>query len=115
MSLEAALARLQSALDAEREALIGLDGEALRQAGESKLAALDDVGAQLQAGANRESAQPALDRAFAQHQSNAALLQRRRQETRWLLQTLGVLAPPSDYDAQGGRGGGPQSRRLAEA
>jgi len=46
VSLDAALERLSNALDDERAALIALDGEALRAAGERKLAALDEVGSE---------------------------------------------------------------------
>ena len=45
----------------------------------------------------------------------ANLLMRRRQETSWLLQALGAVAPESAYNARGGRGDTPLNRHLAEA
>jgi len=115
VSLDAALERLSNALDDERAALIALDGEALRAAGERKLAALDEVGSEAACEPDRPGLNARLRSAYEQHQGNAALLMRRRQETTWLLQSLGAFTPASAYDASGGRVGAALPRHIAEA
>lgn len=115
MSIDAALERLSAALEDERAALIALDGDALRAAGERKLAALDEVGAEAANQLDRPGLKARLRSAFEQHQGNAALLMRRRQETSWLLQSLGAVSPASAYDASGGRADSALPRRIAEA
>jgi hypothetical protein len=115
MSLDAALERLSDALDAERAALIALDSEALRAAGERKLAALDEVGTEAVDQLERPGLRARLQDAYERHLGNAALLLRRRQETSWLLQCMGAIAPASAYDAQGGRSDSALTRHIAEA
>jgi hypothetical protein len=115
VSLDAALERLSAALEDERAALIALDGDALRAAGERKLAALDEVGTEAASQPDRPGLRARLRSAYEQHQGNAALLMRRRQETTWLLQSLGAISPASAYDANGGRVDAALPRRIAEA
>jgi hypothetical protein len=115
MSFEVALSALEAALEGERAALVALDSDALLRFGEQKLAALDQIGAAASGDAVPAAVESRLRLAFEQHQGNASLLLRRRQETSWLLQTLGAVAPASAYDAHGGRNDSPLPRRLAEA
>lgn len=110
-----ALDQLMRALDGERDALVALDGEALRSAGEAKLAALDAVGACLGEGAPPAELEGPLRRAYEQHQANAELLLKRRQETGWLLKMLGAVDPAAAYDASGDRRDAAVTRRIAEA
>lgn len=110
-----ALDRLTEALLGEREALVALDGEALRVAGESKLAALDAISACLGEGTPPMGLEEPLRRAFDMHQANAELLHRRRQETSWLLKMLGAVAPATAYDSSGDRRDAAVTRRIAEA
>jgi hypothetical protein len=110
-----ALDRLTQALLGERAALVALDGEALRGAGESKLAALDAIAACLGAGAPPVVLEDPLRKAFELHQANAELLMRRRQETSWLLKMLGAVDTASAYDASGDRRDAAVTRRIAEA
>ena len=110
-----ALERLTQALLGEREALVALDGEALRGAGESKLAALDAIASCLGEGTPPAQLEEPLRRAFELHQANAELLLRRRQETSWLLKMLGAVAPAAAYDSSGDRRDAAVTRRIAEA
>lgn len=110
-----ALDRLQALLLEEREALIRLDGAALAGHAQDKIALLAEL--------NAELAQIELDGALQSriaelaelHVANGALLQRRRQETSWLLQTLGAASPASAYDPMGSRDMQRISRTLAQA
>ncbi len=115
MNASEALEQLMCALNGEREALVALDGEALRNAGEAKLAALDAVGACLGEGVPPAELEGPLRLAFEQHQANAELLLRRRQETGWLLKMLGAVDPATAYDASGDRRDAAVTRRIAEA
>lgn len=110
-----ALQSLMQAIEGERAALVALDGAALVQAGEAKLAALDRVGACLQEGPPSGESEIVLRRAYELHQANADLLLRRRQETAWLLKMLGAVDPASAYDASGDRRDYAITRHIAEA
>ncbi len=115
MNAGEALAQLMRALACERDALVALNGDALRSAGEAKLAALDAVGACLGDGAPPAEFEGPLRRAYEQHQANAELLLKRRQETGWLLKMLGAVDPATAYDASGDRRDAAVTRRIAEA
>lgn len=115
MNAGEALQQLMRALDGEREALVALDGDALRTAGEAKLAALDAVGTCIGDGAPPVDIEASLRRAYEQHQANAELLLKRRQETAWLLKMLGAVDPATAYDASGDRRDAAVTRRIAEA
>jgi hypothetical protein len=115
VNLNDALDALRTAVDEERDALIAFDGERIRSTGETKLAALDSVGEALRHGGHSSDTEARLRDLYDRHQANANLLLRRRQETSWLLQALGAVAPESAYNARGGRGDSPLNRHLAEA
>lgn len=115
MNLSSALQALHTAIDDERDALIAFDGERIRSTGEGKLAALDAVAEALSAFGHDTETEARLRDLYDRHQANANLLIRRRQETSWLLQALGAVAPESAYNARGGRGDAPLNRHLAEA
>lgn len=114
-SLLATLDRLQSVLHEEREALIRLDGEALPAFAQEKIRLLEELGAEKSAFEASGDLQARLSRLAELHVANGALLQRRRQETAWLLQTLGAAAPATAYDPLGGRDMQRISRSLAQA
>ncbi len=115
MSPVDALQGLMQAIEAERAALVVLDGAALVRAGEAKLAALDHIAACAQNGDFQGEAQAGLQKAYELHQANAELLLRRKQETAWLLKTLGAVDPASAYDASGDRRDSAITRHIAEA
>ena len=115
MSPVGALPSLMQAIEAERAALVVLDGAALVRAGEAKLAALDHIAACAQNGDFQGEAQAGLQKAYELHQANADLLLRRKQETAWLLKTLGAVDPASAYDASGDRRDSAITRHIAEA
>ncbi len=110
-----ALQSLVQAIEGERAALVALDGVALVQAGEAKLAALDRVNACLQESPRTVEAETALRKAYELHQANADLLLRRRQETSWLLKMLGAVDAAAAYDASGDRRDSAITRHIAEA
>ena len=87
---------LESALQAERRALLEHDVDALLRSTQAKLEALAD--AERTAGAEdmaRVSELHELNRA------NAVLLARRRREVNWALRQLGRTEDASAYDAKG--------------
>jgi hypothetical protein len=114
-SLAEALQILLKAIEGERSALVALDGVALVQAGEAKLAALDRISACLRDTPPGDEAESALRKAYELHQANADLLLRRRQETSWLLKMLGAVDPAAAYDASGDRRDAAITRHIAEA
>jgi hypothetical protein len=102
---------LEHALEAEREALLGHDVEALVRSTEAKLAALRAV----------EGAAPPLDahqrvQALAElNRQNGLLLARRRRAVGFALRQLGRSDGPSGYDARGKAASAYTSRALAVA
>lgn len=104
----AALDALEQALQAERQALIEHDVEALLRSTQAKLVALRQVEAMPAANAapERVSALSELNRA------NSVLLSRRRREVTWALRHLGRVEATGVYDAGGQSGIRPQARSL---
>lgn len=108
MSPRDAVADLEQALQAERQALLDHDAEALLQSTQTKLAAVRAVEA-LPAGA----VAPEQVRALSElNQANHVLLARRRREVGWALRHLGRVESAGVYDASGQSGVRPQARCL---
>ncbi|MCG6117715.1 MAG: flagellar protein FlgN [Aquimonas sp.] len=110
-----ALERLQALLEEERDALIRLDGEALSRFAQDKVGLLEALSAEQPAISADPNLQARLAELAELHIANGALLQRRRQETSWLLQTLGAASPATAYDPLGTRDMQRISRSLAQA
>lgn len=93
------LAGLAAALEAEREALIGHDVDALMRSTEAKLAALRAIEA------SPPRADEALRARFAElaelNRANGVLLARRRRAVNFALRQLGRSDPDPGYDARG--------------
>ena len=112
---EQALDQLHALLREERDALIDLDGEALARFAQDKLSLLEYLSAEQAALESDPALRSRLAELAELHVANGALLQRRRQETTWLLQTLGVAAPSTAYGRLGGHDIQRISRNLAQA
>lgn len=108
MSLTAhPLDALESALQAERRALLEHDVDALLRSTQAKLDALRE--------AERSAAATDLPRVSALHEfnrANAVLLARRRREVAWTLRHLGRAEASGVYDGTGHAGARAQSRWL---
>lgn len=89
--------RLGRALDAEHQALLRNDNEALLRANEAKLQALDGLQRQPPAASNREQLQALMER----NRRNGVLLARRQRQVRWALRHLGRIEAQADYRADG--------------
>ena len=99
---------LEQALQAERQALLSHDVDALLDSTQAKLRALRLVESQPLRGNDpaRVSALSELNRA------NSILLARRRREVNWALRHLGRVESAAVYDAGGQSGARPQVRCL---
>lgn len=96
-SLETSLDALERALDAERQALINHDVDALLGSTQAKLAALRQV-------ESRPLSEEASARVLALvdfNRANSVLLTRRRREVTWALRHLGRVESAGVYDAGG--------------
>ena len=102
------LEALERALDAERQALLDNDVDALLASTADKLAALRRA----------EAAQPGvivaerLEALRQQNQANGVLLSRRRREVGWALRHLGRVESTGVYDSRGQPGARSQARCL---
>jgi len=103
-----ALTELESALQAERRALLDHDVEALLRSTQAKLAAVR-VLQNLPSGAAEAGRVSALNEL---NQANHILLTRRRREVGWALRHLGRVEASGVYDATGQPGARPQARCL---
>jgi flagellar biosynthesis/type III secretory pathway chaperone len=108
MNAAGALADLEQALQAERQALLDHDAEALLQSTQTKLAAVRALQA-LPADAVPAERVRALSEL---NQANHVLLTRRRREVGWALRHLGRVESAGVYDASGQSGVRPQARCL---
>lgn len=99
---------LEHALQAERQALLDHDVEALLRSTQDKIAAIRrvEVLPQGQVEATRVHALFDLNRA------NSILLARRRREVSWALRHIGRVESTGVYDAGGQAGARPQARML---
>lgn len=107
-SLETSLDALEQALDAERQALINHDVDALLGSTRAKLAALRQV-------ESRPLSDEVSGRVLALvdfNRANSVLLTRRRREVAWALRHLGRLESAGVYDAGGQSSTRPQVRIL---
>lgn len=99
---------LQAALEAERQALLDHDVEALLRSTQEKAVAIrqaEAMGASL--------ADPARVAALAElNRANGILLARRRREVTWALRHIGRMESTGVYDAGGHSGARPQARML---
>lgn len=102
------LEALEQALNAERNALIAHDVDALLHSTNAKLLALRRAEAMppAAAAAARVTALSALN------QANSVLLSRRRREVSWALRHLGRVEATGVYDSTGQPGARPQARCL---
>lgn len=112
--LPPALRALYDTLDAEREALIANDADAIARLAEAKLRNLRSL--------ETTPADPLLKNFDAELRSlaalnvaNGALIARRRSETVWALQQLGLFEQNGGYDERGGYGAATTSRHRARA
>lgn len=102
------LEALESALNAERRALLEHDAEALMSSTAAKLAALRQ--AESLPPDTRHAGRLAALRDF--NQANGILLARRRREVSWALRHLGRVESTGVYDATGQPGASPTARCL---
>jgi hypothetical protein len=110
----AALAELENALVAERNALLARDVDALGRAGAAKLAALR--AALAACGRSADATVRERIRALDElNRANGTLLAKRRSDVAWTLRALGLGEAACAYDAQGGIGGIRYGRVKTEA
>ncbi|NUS38323.1 MAG: flagellar protein FlgN [Lysobacter sp.] len=108
MNAAGVLADLEQALQAERQALLANDAEALLQSTHTKLAAVRAL-----QGLPADAVAPERVRALGElNQANHVLLSRRRREVAWALRHLGRVESAGVYDALGQSGARPQARCL---
>lgn len=107
-SMSASLDALEQALNAERQALLDHDVDALLGSTQAKLVALRQV-----------ESRPLSDEVSARvvalselNRANSVLLTRRRREVTWALRHLGRLESAGVYDAGGQSSARPQVRSL---
>lgn len=108
MTTERRLDDLASALEAERQALVGHDVDGLVRANEAKLAALRA----LENAPLGEVARERLAALSELNRANGALLARRRREVGWALRQLGRSESQPAYDARGRAGSTPRHRHF---
>ncbi len=99
---------LESALEAERRALLEHDVDALLASTAAKLAALR--GAEVAPPDVSSAARLSRLRDF--NQANGVLLARRRREVNWALRHIGRVESTGVYDSRGQPGARPQARCL---
>lgn len=107
-SLETSLDALERALDAERQALISHDVDALLGSTQAKLAALRQV----ESHPLNEEVSGRVLALVDFNRANSVLLTRRRREVAWALRHLGRLESAGVYDAGGQSSTRPQVRML---
>ena len=107
-SMQASLDALEQALQAERQALLDHDVDALLGSTQAKLVALRQVESRPLSDeiSGRVSALSELNR------DNSVLLARRRREVTWALRHIGRLESAGVYDAGGQSSARPQVRSL---
>ncbi len=112
--LPPALRTLHETLEAEREALIANDADAIVRLAEAKLKNLRTLEA-APVGPALKNFDAELRALAALNVANGALIARRRQETVWTLQQLGLFQQESVYDERGGYGAAIKSRHRSLA
>ncbi|MBV2209567.1 MAG: flagellar protein FlgN [Thermomonas sp.] len=98
---------LESALKAERQALLEHDIEGLLQSTQAKLEALAEAEQVAKA-----SDSTRIEALYELNRANAVLLSRRRREVAWTLRHLGRTETSATYDGTGYAGAQAQSRLL---
>ena len=112
--LPPSLRALRDSLEAEREALIANDTQALLRTTEEKSRALRALGGAERA-AQLQGLEPELRTLSDLNRANGALIARRRQEAIWTLQQLGLYERSSAYDQFGGIGSNMKMRVRGSA
>lgn len=107
-SVDTALDRLEQALEHEARALQYSDAEALLEANQAKLAALDVLERHPLPAALHDR----LRRLMERNRANGVLLTRRYREVKWALRQLGRAQPTVGYERDGSMAAAPAARSL---
>lgn len=113
--IAAALRGVREALDAERSALIGNDAEALPRIAADKSAGMRQLVVLFQDAGGIGAHADAVRELSELNVANGALLARRRRETQWVLDQLGLCERRHAYDAGGRVDGAAKGRWAATA